>query len=95
MEIDATKIMFTIIIIIIIIIFRYAGISSFDIPHTVNFFQYPVFRLFFVSFKYFALHLWIWSDEGMKPKRFFGTGHKLQSVAGWGGGGGGGLKILK
>ena len=41
MDIDATKIKFTIIISI-----RYPGISSFDIPHTVNFFQYPVSRLF-------------------------------------------------
>ena len=80
MDIDAIKIKF----IIIIIIIRYPGISSFGIPYTVNFFQYPVSPPFFGSFKYFALHLWIWSDEGMKRKSFLGTGHKLQSVAGAG-----------
>ena len=46
MDINATKIKFTIIIIIIIII-RYPGISSFGIPYTVNFCQYSVSPPFF------------------------------------------------
>ena len=78
--------------IIIIIIIRYPGISSFGIPYTVNFSQYPVSPLFWFI-QIFALHLWIWSDEGMKRKSFLGTGHKLQSVAGARAGGGrGGVK---
>ena len=67
MDIDATKIKFTIIIIIIIII-RYPGTSSFDIPLIFFNILYPAFFCFIQIFCPAFMDL-VW--RGNEAKKFF------------------------